>query len=69
MNLRIEQVIDQAYIELNKELPDRYYGQRTVAKKVAELIVKECSQLVATRDPRVHPAPEIYLLAVYGVQE
>lgn len=38
-------------------------------EKFAELIVRECSNLIATRDPRTAPAPEIYLLKQFGVEE
>jgi len=42
MKERIEQIIDQAYCDLHKQNPNRFFGQRTIAKKVAELIVREC---------------------------
>ena len=38
------------------------------AKKFAELLVRDCSDLIATRDPRVEPAPEIYILKAYGYE-
>lgn len=39
------------------------------AQKLAKLIVLECADLIATRDPRTAPAPEIYLLKIFGVEE
>ena len=38
------------------------------ARKLADLLIRECSHLVATRDPRVEPIDSIYLLKVFGVQ-
>lgn len=37
-------------------------------RKFAELLVRDCSHLIATRDPRVEPADYIYILKAYGVQ-
>ena len=46
MNERIEKVIDQAYLELAKEKGEiQFVGQRTIAAKVAELIVLECADV------------------------
>lgn len=45
MNERIEYIIDKAYAELHKEGSNRFFGQRTVVKKVAELIVRECADM------------------------
>lgn len=38
-------------------------------QKFAELIVKECAWLIETRESRTEPAPHIYLLKVFGVEE
>ena len=37
------------------------------ANKLAELIVRECSHLLETRDPRIEPAEHIYLLKSFGI--
>ena len=67
MNDRIERIIDQAYIELQKTQPDRFYGQRTVARKVAELVALECSRLIEYREPRTEPIEHIYILKEFGL--
>ena len=36
-------------------------------KKFSELIVQECSKLIAERDARVEPAPHIFLLKEFGL--
>lgn len=38
------------------------------AKKFAELLVRDCAYLIATRDARVEPAAHLYILKAYGVQ-
>lgn len=37
--------------------------------KFAELIVRECSHLLTVRDGRTEPAPHIYLLKSFGIDE
>ena len=56
MNERIEQIIDQAYCDLHKQDPNRFFGERTIAKKVAELIVQDCANFV--RETYDHEAAE-----------
>jgi len=41
----------------------------TEVEKFAKALVKDCSRLLETRDPREEPSPHIYLLKVFGVND
>jgi hypothetical protein len=44
------------------------YGQDLVLERFAELIVRECSRLIETKDARSEPADHIYLLKHFGIE-
>lgn len=60
MNERIQELAEQASF-LNKDEESIDY--------FARLLILKCSELIETRDPRIEPAPHIYLLKYFGVEE
>ena len=43
------------------------FGELKDFEKFAELIVRECAELIEHRDCRTQPAPHIYLLKEFGL--
>lgn len=70
MNIKIRNLYQQSVLYTQQNAGRK--GQRSVemmcANKFAELIVRECSRLVDTRDARMEPAPHIYLLKEFGIK-
>jgi hypothetical protein len=74
MNKRIEKLIEEANLNViqTKGMDNIVDGCYIVSpdkiKKFAELIVKECSHLVFSRDYRNEPAAHIYILKAFDVK-
>lgn len=68
MKDKIKELSDKAKKSVPHGLtPDKWI--EVYNEKFAELIVKECARLIDTREPRDQPAPHIYLLKAFGVEE
>jgi hypothetical protein len=77
MNTLIQQLAEQAAefavtepIDMNLESESedqKVIIPATFIEKFAELLVKECSRLIETMDPRSEPADHIYLLKTFGL--
>lgn len=64
MNQRIKELIEQSGTDTS--------GKWMIveqAEKLAKLIVKDCSDLVFSRDPRFEPSPHIYLLKAFEIKD
>lgn len=66
MNEKIRELAEQAGYGRERWNTMEQFEQ--FMEKFAELIVKECSHLVFTRDQRREPAEYIYLLKVFDIK-
>ena len=70
MNERIEQLAEQAGIEFDDDFPLEpetiYYLKLSDFEKFAELIVKECAELIIKNSPRVTCKEDFHLGYVSG---
>ena len=61
-DIALDQAVPETWTTLSYDQLIRFQD------KFAELIVRECSHLVTTRDGRTEPATHIYLLKAFGIQ-